>query len=207
MSSEAVELSEDITKVVAANIRYRLTFDEKTPGRGAAKLARLTGWGVERCRALYYGRAAANLDEVYELAQAFGVDVETMFMPLYKVDEGGQVVRATDRVAPANARKVIERWADDQCRAFGRELARSLWETAGEEDYQHMLLNEAFSVRATHPFWDAEKLALAARYALRDVGDALAARFPYRDRFPYREVLPLGSQIISDDVAPEPRGR
>ncbi|RKS89571.1 hypothetical protein DEU37_1887 [Microbacterium sp. AG790] len=179
-----------LTLSVAGKVRYWLVVSERgqaEPGRGAAKLARLMGWPYSRARAVYKGTRDIAMDEVEEIAAKLDVDVLCFF------DDGSRAPATSD------GRPGSSQMSDDdheQCRAFGRLLAKEIWMYAGEDDFiDNFVLNEEFNLRAPNSFWTRERLLYAARSALSDLALVIGKRYPLRDQFLLRDVLPPEKMI------------
>ncbi len=186
-----------LSEIVAANVRYYVALDSSEKGRGGAKLARMMGWKPDRCRAIMSGRAyrATTMDEIAAMAERFHISVVDLCRPRSELSAG------LPSAATASSRaSQTESWKVEQCRAFGSDLARALWESAGDGAQIGLLLDSEFHVRATHEFWDKDKQLFAARWALKYLADAIGTRFPVRDRFPYRERLPFRALIQATDL-------
>lgn len=181
------------TLSVAGRVRYWLEASPKgqtEPGRGAAKLARLMGWTYSRAQAVYKGTRDIAMDEVEEIAAKFGVDV------LCFLDQGSLRSSTDAALDESPGLRQISDDADEQCRAFGRVLAKQVWMYAGENDFiDHFVLNEEFNLRAPNSFWTRERLLYAARLALSDLAVVIGERYPLRDHFILKDVLPPEKMI------------
>lgn len=186
--------SNPATNRAKKSIRYFVRVDRTETGTGAAKLARLTGWAYSRCLQLFNGRGTPpTTDEVEQLAKRFGVPPVALFSP------------HPDLYISADPNEALQDEAtfrDEECKAFGRELALALWNTGDDLEWQEHLLNYEFSMRQTSNFWDHEMQLRATKYAAMYLGMAIGKRYPIRDAFPIPEVKPWAHMIHSQVKVP-----